>query len=402
MSNTMGEAIPSAVVSGWAWLPSDLLHVIVEKLIPITDCIRFGAVCKHWQSVACHQKQQRLKSCHKQLPMLMVPSKDNRHERRGLYSVTQGKTCSFELHVPYNKRLCGSSHGWLACVDENLEVTLLNPFTKSTICLPPFKEVPQSIHKQAYRCAHYIKKVVLSVDPSLFPNDYEAVALFDCIGTRVSHIKSGDHGWTHIDQTVRFYYGMNQVIGFDDVIYYRGQFLAASREGGVFAINVSRDPTYKPHVSIIVPMVQGIDDQAYLVESSRGDLLLVRKFQSLNYVECFTDTLSFKVFKLFSDCGDKIESEWIEEIDSIGNDAFFLGGNNHSMCVSALDFPGCHPNSIYFCIDNWVGDAYDEVQEPLGMAVFNLDNRKFGTNYNCSSPSQKYMPPSIWILPTMV
>ncbi|XP_021821632.1 F-box protein At2g26160-like [Prunus avium] len=396
----MGQAISSTVVSGWAWLPSDLLYLIVEKLIPITDYIQLGAVCKNWQSVARHQKHQRLKSCHKQLPMLMVPSKHNCHERHGLYSVTKGKTCSFELHVPYNKRLCGSSNGWLACVDENLEVTLLNPSTKRTIRLPPFAQVPQPIHKQAYRSDDYIKKVVSSADPSLFPNDYEAVALFNSNGTRVAHIKSGDHGWTHIDQTIIFFYGLNQVIEFDDVIYYRGQFLAASREGGVFAINVGKDPTYKPHVSIVVPMDQGIDDQAYLVESSRGDLLLVRKFQSLNYVECYTETLSFKVFKLFSDCGDKIGSERIEEIDSIGNDAFFLGGNNHSMCVSALDFPDCHPNSIYFCIDKWVG--YDEVQEPLGMAVFNFENRKFGTNYYCSSPSQKYMPPSIWILPTMV
>ncbi|BFG35433.1 hypothetical protein CerSpe_217070 [Prunus speciosa] len=263
MSNTMGEAISSTVVSGWAWLPSDLLYLIVEKLIPITDYIQLGAVCKNWQSVARHQKHQRLKSCHKQLPMLMV------------------------------SQLCGSSNGWLACVDENLEVTLLNPSTKRTIRLPPFAQVPQPIHKQAYRSDDYIKKVVLSADPSLFPNDYKAVALFDSNGTRVAHIKSGDHGWTHIDQTIRFFYGLNQVIGFDDVIYYRGQFLAASREGGVFAINVSKDPTYKPHLSIVVPMVQGIDDQAYLVESSRGDLLLVRKFQSLNYFECFTETLSF-------------------------------------------------------------------------------------------------------------
>ncbi|XP_034219016.1 uncharacterized protein LOC117630393 [Prunus dulcis] len=174
----MGEAISSTVVSGWAWLPGDLLYLIVEKLVPITDYIWLGAVCKNWQSVAGHQKHQHLKSCHKQLPMLMVPNKHNRHERRGLYSVAKGKTCSFELHVPYNRRLCGSTHGWLACVDEILEVTLLNPFTKRTIRLPPFAQVPQPIHKQAYRSDHCIKKVVLSADPSLFPNDYEVVALF--------------------------------------------------------------------------------------------------------------------------------------------------------------------------------------------------------------------------------
>ncbi|BFG35417.1 hypothetical protein CerSpe_216910 [Prunus speciosa] len=123
----------STLVSGWAWLPSNILDLILEKLIPISDYIRFSAVCKHWQLVALHRKKQHIKSCHKQIPMLVIPTIDGTSERRGLYSVTQGKTCSFELNVYYSKRFCGSSHGWLACVDENLVVTLLNPFTEHTV-----------------------------------------------------------------------------------------------------------------------------------------------------------------------------------------------------------------------------------------------------------------------------
>ncbi|XP_068318115.1 F-box protein At2g26160-like [Pyrus communis] len=397
ISSTMEDAISSTFVSGWAWLPSDLLYLIVEKLIPTSDYIRFGAVCKHWQSVALLQKQRRLKSRQQQLPMLIIPSKDI-NDRRGLYSVTHGKNCGFELYVPYNNRCCGSSHGWLACVDDNFGVNLFNPFTKHTILLPPLTEVPQDIRKHAYRRDHYIKKVVLSADPSLCPNDYEVVALVDCHGTRMAHIKSGDNAWTHIDQTIRYFYGLHQIIGFDDVLYYRGQFLAVSREGGVFSINVSNGSTHKPHVSIVLPIVPNIDDKAYLVESSQGDLLLLRKFQSLNYSECFIENFSFKVFNLFSASGGRTGPEWIREIESIGDDAFFIG-DNQSMCVSASNFPGCQPNSIYFGIDDWVGV---EAQGHLDMAVFNLENRRFGTRYCCLSRSQKNMPPSIWILPTMV
>ncbi|BFG35423.1 hypothetical protein CerSpe_216970 [Prunus speciosa] len=87
--------------------------------------------------------------------MLIIPTIDGSSERHGLYSVTQGKTCSFELNVYYSKRFCGSSHRWMACVDENLVVTLLNPFTGHTISLPP---VPKSTWRStvAYRCDYYV------------------------------------------------------------------------------------------------------------------------------------------------------------------------------------------------------------------------------------------------------
>ncbi|CAL2261489.1 unnamed protein product [Prunus armeniaca] len=44
----MAEAISSTL--DWAWLPGDILDLILEKLISTSDFIRLGAVCKHWQS----------------------------------------------------------------------------------------------------------------------------------------------------------------------------------------------------------------------------------------------------------------------------------------------------------------------------------------------------------------
>ncbi|KAM2042703.1 hypothetical protein PS1_036431 [Malus domestica] len=82
------EDTPMPSDLGWAWLPNHHLDSILEKLIPISDHIRFSVVCKHWKSVALHHKQQRVKSRHNQLPMLMIPTKHNSCERRGLYGVT--------------------------------------------------------------------------------------------------------------------------------------------------------------------------------------------------------------------------------------------------------------------------------------------------------------------------
>ncbi|KAL6282938.1 hypothetical protein ACE6H2_013867 [Prunus campanulata] len=88
----MAEAmISSTLDSGWAWLPNDVLDLILEKLIPISDYIRFGAVCKAWRSFALYQKPQRLKSCCKQLPMMMITDKGNYCGSVSLYGVTQGK-----------------------------------------------------------------------------------------------------------------------------------------------------------------------------------------------------------------------------------------------------------------------------------------------------------------------
>ncbi|XP_068319501.1 F-box protein SKIP23-like [Pyrus communis] len=385
MSTTL-EDTPMPSDLGWAWLPNLLLDSILEKLIPISDHIRFSAVCKHWKSVALHHKQQRVKSRHNQLPMLMIPTKHNSDERRGLYGVTQRKPYNFELYVPYKKRCCGSSHGWLACADDNLAITLLNPFTGRTIRLPPVTEVPPQA--ETFKCDYYINKVVLSADPCLFPNDYEVLVLYDHAGHKIAHFKSGDDGWSHIV--------IRTVIGFCDLIYYEGRFLVVSYDGLVFSIDTSSGSTAKPDIILVVKHApQG---GATLVESSSGELLLIRKLDVFDF--WFGKmTQSFKVYRVECACGDRPEQ--VEEIESIGNDALFLD-YTASMRVSALDFPGCQPNCIYFVADDWTGHLNEEPQGPLHMGAFNLENRRTETHQYCIDRPKANVPASIWILPTIV
>lgn len=93
---------------------------------------------KPWQSVALHQKEQRIKSYHKHLAMYTVIMPGHEISSAALYSFTQGITlsCELKLNLPAAMnyfRSCSSSHGWLSYPDDYREVvTLLNPVTYGT------------------------------------------------------------------------------------------------------------------------------------------------------------------------------------------------------------------------------------------------------------------------------
>jgi hypothetical protein len=68
-----------------------------------------------------------------------------------------------------NLRLCGSSHGWFASVDDSTSIiTLMKPFIKDIprIILPPL---------------NLVYKVTLSADPVKCLNDYMVAAIYDSV-----------------------------------------------------------------------------------------------------------------------------------------------------------------------------------------------------------------------------
>lgn len=68
-------------------------------------------------------------------PLLMLPF-DPESDNVTFYSLKDEKVFSLVLLDMRGKVLCGSSHGWLALMDEAVSVTLLNPFTGSCVELP--------------------------------------------------------------------------------------------------------------------------------------------------------------------------------------------------------------------------------------------------------------------------
>lgn len=352
--------------AGWACLPSELLDLILEKLIPISDYIRFGAVCKHWKSATLPQKQQRMKSCHKQPPLLMEITRNGKNESRAaLFSVAQGGKLRQLNYVPfYNKKgveLC-VTHGWLAYHDK-LALTFLNPFTGHTISPPPLIEPTDAILHRLDSPATRIFQLVLSADPYLYPNDYQVLVQYRLYPrTNLAHFNSGDASWTQIGTP---WLAMSVI----DAVYYKGQFVALTVSDETFpSIFISGVP--RPTVNQ-KSLVLGSTRQ-YILESSAGDLLFVR-IKGFEFDEKY-----IQVFKLLRVGGNM--PKWVE-IKSIGTDVLFLGGGEPK-CVSALEFPECHPNSIYFT-----------------DGVFNLENRRM-ERHNCVNTHEGQT--LLWISPTIV
>ncbi|KAJ9679199.1 hypothetical protein PVL29_021206 [Vitis rotundifolia] len=250
----------------WAWLPKDLLHSILDQLLPMEDVIRFSAVCTEWRSVAVENFESR--SLHRrQVPFLMSRTKD---DIGNLHSVTQKKMYKFRFPMPDNMKCCGSSLGWLIMVDVTMDVILFNPFSGNAITLPPIRrlvfekryalEVEDILRLSALQRYEYeirlreeygeeelgmslddmtfdledddeiqgeeetdekeekeeerereigsvcrIRKGVLSADPSVCPDDYVLMVIYG-VEERLAFIKSGDEDWTYID---------NKTSGFD-------------------------------------------------------------------------------------------------------------------------------------------------------------------------------------------
>lgn len=150
-------------------------------------------------------------------------------------------------------------------------------------------------------------------------------------------------------------------------------------------------------------------NKGYLVESTKGELLHVRRFlKRRNETEdgffrfddkdiWFLWTESFKVYKLlFNERHDSIVQQ--VEVKSLGDEALFVG-DNYSVSVLTSNFPGCQPNSIYYA-DDLI--EYREVRlpddGPSDMGIFNLDDETITQHYPLHS-WQKNFPPALWIVP---
>ncbi|XP_047045154.1 uncharacterized protein LOC124649593 [Lolium rigidum] len=138
---------------GWSDLPGDLLESVLVRL-PVTDRLRFPAVCTAWQSAAA-ASAARVQAVDVPFPWLMLPfNQTARGQRRGagdtfskarFLSLSEGRTYDIPQPAPaVSDRLCvGSSpDGWLVTADAASELCLLNPLTGAQLALPPLDTLP--------------------------------------------------------------------------------------------------------------------------------------------------------------------------------------------------------------------------------------------------------------------
>ncbi|PHU23334.1 hypothetical protein BC332_08441 [Capsicum chinense] len=156
-------------MANWAEFPNDVIAHIAKHVKGIEYFISFRAVCTSWKIAATKDNFDVLWP---QLPLLMLGAKDDNY--REFYSLSKKKV--LRLYIPEAKwRTCFSSKGWLICFLQcALEISLLNPFSRNKIQLPPGKNLWSL---QGYKAGpegrmwHFIDKVILSVNPSV-TSDY--------------------------------------------------------------------------------------------------------------------------------------------------------------------------------------------------------------------------------------
>ncbi|KAE9454977.1 hypothetical protein C3L33_13121, partial [Rhododendron williamsianum] len=216
-------------------------------------------------------------------PLPPTKAAGDHHLRRRLYSLTRGKLLNWEPKMPsYSQRLCGSSYGWLGAVNEDLTITFFNPFSGTSVQLPPAHPRPcEIIHPDPSWRNYSFDKEVLKFVFSSYPNfasvkrDFVIGAIFGSYHD-FAYIKPGSNvgsGWTYIGCCRR---------GFTDAVYHLGKFYLVDNYCCVISVDVSSggsssNKAKPPQVQVVVPPTDSYTRRVYLVVSSAGgDLLLVQ------------------------------------------------------------------------------------------------------------------------------
>ncbi|XP_057950862.1 uncharacterized protein LOC131145680 [Malania oleifera] len=405
----------AADIAEWGWLPKNVLHIVLDNLVSFRDYVRFAAVCTRWHSVAVENNMywrsinpqlQTSRPRRHQFPLLLVPSGDADEYSNNLYSVIDDAIYRLRVPMPapFNRvnGSCGSSCGWLAFSQSLQEtktfpqiVTLVNPFSGATIRLPKldpeeylkFDDNEMGVHK-----------VVLSADPASAPADFQAVAVYGHM-RRLARYRAGDEGWIYAPAELlkRRSDGSTCVQKPPvcvDAVCYRGRFYAVNQWGWVVAILKVRAKGWDRSNCVYVRKrclqwytitrlpTQTRDFRSTLVESSEGDLLLVRRN---------LDESEAKVFKVRDGRGRKEGEGGAAEVKSLGDDAVFVGCGKPG-CVSASSAAAiavggwCRGNCVY----------YANCGTEIGL--FCLGNHgSHGKLYSHCPPHQN-LPHPVWVL----
>jgi hypothetical protein len=141
-----------------------------------------------------------------------------------LYSIISEKEYPIQISHPSiveSKTCKGCSHGWLALVDDNKAITLVNPFKYSvpSISLPPLESV---------------SKVTLSADPITSPSDYVVAAIYSC--GSLAFKRASQSFWIRVNRFI-FY--------FTDVVFYKGLIFASNHGHTIVSFRFNNPPYEK-------------------------------------------------------------------------------------------------------------------------------------------------------------
>jgi len=333
----------------WTNLEELPLSLVLEKSEVQTEYVRFGLVCKNWLSIAkLNHKNHQFRI--NVLPMLMILSNKlsrihtiSQTKKISLYNILSKKEYPIQLSHPSinTMKLClGCSHGWLALVDDNNAITLVNPFKSSIapISLPPLES---------------LKKVTLSADPMTNPSDYVVAAIYKF--GYLAFKRPSQSFWIRVD---------TNEFSFSNVVFYKGLVFADKCRDTIVSFKLndppsddSNDPNFSYYEKMastpyMIPKLLSYYGPAYFVKSLTGDIWMMRR--------CLIDHSVIKphVFKLELNA-ESGKLEQMYKVESLEDNILFVGSVGDSISVPASCFSKLEKDSIYIVND-------------LGLEIFNV------------------------------
>ncbi|XP_078181421.1 F-box protein At2g05970-like [Carex rostrata] len=298
--------------AGWSHLLPDLLEQIFVLLRPI-DRYYFRQICSRWRSFA--KKSIPLLPYQFYPPRLLLTRPDN---GLSLFDIFYYQS-RFSLPPPHCRARCFGYHaGWFFLVsDKNpSRACLFNPVLLSEIHLPDLDSP--------------IEKAILSAPPGS-PNCVVAVM---GRSTFIALCEPPGKRWQVLD--------LGQPILFKDIIFWRNQLCGIENLGNVLFCNFDMKSRRTSIIKVEMPELYRYTSDAFLVESTGGDLLTVLADDYTLESVLENNYTLLRVFKLDQQC------TW-EYMEQIGDQALFLGKlRSESVAINAFLDSGIKGNSIYW------------------------------------------------------
>ncbi|CAN6705687.1 unnamed protein product [Malus baccata var. baccata] len=290
-----------------------------------------------------------MSSCHNP-PLLLIQTP--KKPEWNLYNPIEDKVFGLQLKFP-NKRLRGSSKGWLIAVNLDFVVTLINPFLRvkgrqkradSVIDLPPLA-CPDNMSSR--RKTTFVNKATLSADPILEADKCIVMVMHERerTGNNLAFFRlTKDTSWTYVvDETLR---------SLQDVVHVGSKFYVVKEMGTLCSFDITSDQSISDKQLVAADTLECFQKyvKTYIVVLDDNELLMVQRVVEFDDGGCWT-------------------KEWIET-ETLGDVALFLG-DNFSISVKASNFPGCLPNCIYYP-KHRLDDDY---------GVYDVESRSYSQTY---------------------
>lgn len=347
----------------WSDLPSELLQLVLGKLSCV-DIMRFKVVCSCWCLAANSYISSPLYSPFPQSPWLMyLTPRDN---FSWFFNMAENKVHKLDKCISSSNDVLGSSHGWLI-----QSKSLLNPVTGAVIQLPP---LDLNIVGE--------RKAILTSNPSRSESFFVVVISLNGLAYHM-HEEHWGSTWTLFGTPDDGYY---------DITFHNDSLYAMHERGTleIWKFLRSGSPEKTAAADVFAGLCRPCVEDCYLVESL-GEILCVLVVDNCCRGELKSIGTKYRVYKIVD--GGK---RW-EEVKTLNDQALFLGWN-HSVAISARDFPEWKRNSIYLdnrsvlCHRHHDGEydygEYDYGVYDLEEDVMCLHCMTYGYRYN----------PNLWIV----